>query len=234
MACAPITQSRHITRRGVTRSSLRSRGGMMRVGVTGHVGLTAASAPLIFAHLVEHLRDLPRVHGITCLAPGADQLFVSAIRRVGGTYEVILPSAERPSRRRSRTSWRRTRRLLRQATSIAYVPSEMSAIGATIEIAAARPVSAPQPRRHRAAPPTPCRRRGLAGSWLPRSGRPARPERDNMSASQGNKLIGDGRFDSVPRWHLASYLPNPGCPTQGACRSSSSVSREVASCRTFS
>jgi hypothetical protein len=63
----------------------------MQVGVTGHIGLTPESYAPIYAELVRVLRELPDVHGISCLAPGADEIFVSAVKDAGRTYEVVLP-----------------------------------------------------------------------------------------------------------------------------------------------
>jgi hypothetical protein len=63
----------------------------MHVGATGHIGLTPESTRLIYDELLRVLRTLPTVHGISCLAPGSDELFVSAVRDAGGTYEVVLP-----------------------------------------------------------------------------------------------------------------------------------------------
>src|SRR5688572_5339830 len=45
--------------------------------------------------MVEHLsrRAVP-VHGVTCLAPGSDQIFADVIGRLGGTYDVVVPSRD--------------------------------------------------------------------------------------------------------------------------------------------
>ncbi|MFG2010559.1 hypothetical protein ACGFNF_15945 [Micromonospora sp. NPDC048868] len=68
----------------------------LRVGVTGHINLTRDTELLVADALRVELRrisDRP-VHGVTCLAAGADQLFVRAILELGGTYEVILPALD--------------------------------------------------------------------------------------------------------------------------------------------
>ncbi|MFG1777715.1 hypothetical protein ACGFIG_14950 [Micromonospora sp. NPDC049048] len=68
----------------------------VRVGVTGHINLTRDTELLVADALLVELRrisDRP-VHGVTCLAAGADQLFVHAILELGGTYEVILPARD--------------------------------------------------------------------------------------------------------------------------------------------
>jgi hypothetical protein len=107
----------------------------MRVGVTGHIALTVGSLPIIQAALLQVLRQLPTVHGVTCLAPGSDQLFVRAVRAAGGTYEVVLPSrnyfAGTP-----RSRWRPTRRLLKRATDVTIATTR--ATGSAAHAAASR------------------------------------------------------------------------------------------------
>jgi hypothetical protein len=92
----------------------------MRIGITGHVHLAASSVPLIQAALIRALRRFPGVHGITCLAPGTDQLFVRAVRAVGGTYEVILPTRRCADRRNSRLRGRTMKRILDRASAVSY------------------------------------------------------------------------------------------------------------------
>jgi hypothetical protein len=85
----------------------------MRVGITGHIYLTAASTPLVYAGLVDALRRFPHVHGVTCLAGGTDQLFARAVRSTRGTYEVVLPARGR-----------QVGPLLRHASRISYTRFE--------------------------------------------------------------------------------------------------------------
>lgn len=63
----------------------------MRFGVTGHRILP----PTIVDRAVQHWRRvLPpgdRLHGVSNLADGADQLFASHVLAAGGTLEVVLP-----------------------------------------------------------------------------------------------------------------------------------------------
>ncbi|MGK5671748.1 hypothetical protein ACSNOB_02735 [Micromonospora sp. URMC 106] len=68
----------------------------VRVGITGHINLTRDTELLVADALRVELRrisDRP-VHGVTCLAAGADQVFVRTILDLGGTYEVILPARD--------------------------------------------------------------------------------------------------------------------------------------------
>ncbi|GIF67774.1 hypothetical protein Ais01nite_58090 [Asanoa ishikariensis] len=69
---------------------------MPRIGVTGHVRLAEGTAELVYAELVATLtaHGDGALHGVTCLADGADQLFARAVAALGGTYEVILPATD--------------------------------------------------------------------------------------------------------------------------------------------
>ncbi|MFI1989236.1 hypothetical protein [Actinoplanes sp. NPDC020271] len=67
---------------------------MIRIGVTGHIGLEPSSHRLIHAAIKAELRRHRRVHGVTCLADGADRIFVRAIRACRGTFEAVLPVPE--------------------------------------------------------------------------------------------------------------------------------------------
>ncbi|RAO25223.1 hypothetical protein MED15_00986 [Micromonospora noduli] len=70
--------------------------GPVRVGVTGHINLTSDTELLVAEALrveLGRISDRP-VHGVTCLAAGADQVFARTILDLGGTYEVILPARD--------------------------------------------------------------------------------------------------------------------------------------------
>jgi len=68
---------------------------MPRIGITGHANLTPDTVPLVAAVLREVLScaDPPLV-GVTCLAPGADQLFAGIVLELGGRVKVVLPAAD--------------------------------------------------------------------------------------------------------------------------------------------
>lgn len=69
---------------------------MPRIGITGHTSLSENTSHLIYRTMKQKL-DAYRpteLHGITCLAEGADQLFARAIIERGGTYEAILPAVD--------------------------------------------------------------------------------------------------------------------------------------------
>jgi hypothetical protein len=77
---------------------------MPRIGVTGHSNLTDPSMPLVADALraaVEQVRSElggqaadPDLTGVTCLAPGADQLFARVVLDLGGRVEVVLPAED--------------------------------------------------------------------------------------------------------------------------------------------
>ncbi|GGK72187.1 hypothetical protein [Mangrovihabitans endophyticus] len=91
---------------------------VVRVGVTGHVRLTRGSARPIYRALVDVLRAQQQhgvLHGVTCLADGADKLFARAVRDLAGTFDVVLP--EPPGGARD------IRRLLRRARWVLRMPA---------------------------------------------------------------------------------------------------------------
>jgi hypothetical protein len=67
-----------------------------RIGITGHSTLTTETARLVADALHDVLAPQADhgLVGISCLARGADQLFAQAVLDLGGTLEVVLPSAD--------------------------------------------------------------------------------------------------------------------------------------------
>jgi hypothetical protein len=83
------------------------------IGITGHIHLTRATARLVRDSMLEHLRRRAApVHGVTCLAPGSDQIFVEVLGRLGGTYDVVVPSRDHRRRLTNRHDRRRFDALL--------------------------------------------------------------------------------------------------------------------------
>lgn len=97
---------------------------MPRIGVTGHVILANGTAELVSACLAEHLRPYagPGLHGITCLAHGADQLFARQILALHGTYEAIIPAADYRECTVGRENRADFDELLALATKVDYMP----------------------------------------------------------------------------------------------------------------
>jgi hypothetical protein len=67
---------------------------MVRIGVTGHVRLRPSAHRVIIRDLKRLLRGYAGVHGVTCLAEGADRLFAEAVLACRGSFEAVLPVPE--------------------------------------------------------------------------------------------------------------------------------------------
>jgi hypothetical protein len=69
---------------------------MPKIGVTGHVHLARGTSALVYRGILDTLRPYAHegLHGVTCLASGADQLFARAVAALHGTFDVVLPAAD--------------------------------------------------------------------------------------------------------------------------------------------
>src|SRR5215472_4033900 len=70
---------------------------MMRIAITGHRGLPAATERLVDKAIRDQLaRDAADDHlvGISNLADGADQIFARAVLDAGGQLEAIVPAVQ--------------------------------------------------------------------------------------------------------------------------------------------
>jgi hypothetical protein len=65
----------------------------VRFGVTGHRVLPPGIADRAVQHWSRALPTGAALHGISCLADGADQLFATQVLAAGGTLEAIVPCA---------------------------------------------------------------------------------------------------------------------------------------------
>jgi hypothetical protein len=66
----------------------------VRVGFTGHQSLPERCIAEIERELRMKLEQVaPGLTGLSCLAVGADQMFAIAVLNIGGTLEVVVPSA---------------------------------------------------------------------------------------------------------------------------------------------
>jgi hypothetical protein len=67
----------------------------LRVAVTGHRDLTPATADLVSLAIRDILTPYaPAIVGVSCLAPGADQIFADMILDLGGELEAIVPARD--------------------------------------------------------------------------------------------------------------------------------------------
>jgi hypothetical protein len=101
---------------------------VQRIGVTGHVNVSNDVAQWVTTALTQRLGGVldPPVHGVTCLAAGADQIFAKVILALSGTLEVVLPAGDY-SRSMAETEGGATfKELLRQASSVEIMPFETS------------------------------------------------------------------------------------------------------------
>ena len=101
---------------------------MIRIGVTGHSNLSAESTELVFGGLRDaiepHADD--GLHGITCLAAGADQLFARAVLSLGGQYDVILPAPDYRDTVVKPANLADFDTLLAEASDVQFMPFETS------------------------------------------------------------------------------------------------------------
>ena len=69
---------------------------MPRIAITGHVHLSVETTALVSTSVTEALREFDgeELHGVTCLADGADRIFARAVLALHGTIEVILPAGD--------------------------------------------------------------------------------------------------------------------------------------------
>ncbi|MEU4516439.1 hypothetical protein AB0G05_43710 [Nonomuraea wenchangensis] len=68
---------------------------MVRIGVTGHMNLTPATAHLVSDALRAHLASFTgELVGVSCIARGADSLFADEVLAAGGSLEAVLPSRD--------------------------------------------------------------------------------------------------------------------------------------------
>jgi hypothetical protein len=68
--------------------------GCPRVAVTGHRDLTERTARLVSSAIHETLAPYgPDLVGVSCLAPGADQIFARAVLGLGGRLHVVVAAS---------------------------------------------------------------------------------------------------------------------------------------------
>jgi hypothetical protein len=97
---------------------------MPKIGVTGHIHLTESTSALVYRRITDALRPLAGagLHGVTCLANGADQLFARAVDALDGTFDVVLPAIDYRQRVVDRDDRPAFDELLDRAVSVFYMP----------------------------------------------------------------------------------------------------------------
>jgi hypothetical protein len=101
---------------------------MQRIAVTGHVNVSDEIAQWLVSALTKRLGEGQGspVHGITCLAKGADQLFAKVVISLNGTFEVVLPARDYAQWMRDAGYGDPFSELLEQASSVQTMPFETS------------------------------------------------------------------------------------------------------------
>jgi hypothetical protein len=104
------------------------RHGVQRIAVTGHVNVSEDVARWVEGALTERLGRVlaSQLHGITCLAKGADQLFAQVILTLRGTLDVVLPARDYAHVVAEAGAGETFQSLLGQATSVRTMPFETS------------------------------------------------------------------------------------------------------------
>lgn len=97
---------------------------MPRIAVTGHMDLTAESAPLVYQAVVDELAPYAGdgLTGISCIARGADSVFAQAVLDVGGKLEVVLPAAGYREQKVKADHAPQFDELMRRATTVRIMP----------------------------------------------------------------------------------------------------------------
>jgi hypothetical protein len=95
-----------------------------RIAVTGHMNLTADSAPLVYQAIADALAQFGRdeLTGISCIARGADSIFAQAILDLGGHLEVVLPAEGYREKKVKPDHARQFDELIRRATTVRTMP----------------------------------------------------------------------------------------------------------------
>ncbi len=100
---------------------------VIRIGITGHTRLPRPTAARIRAELSSILARYGAVHGVTCLAEGADQIFAEAVLARGGSFEAIVPAADYRVAAVRHANRRRFDALIGSARQVVSMPFERSA-----------------------------------------------------------------------------------------------------------
>ena len=95
---------------------------MTRVAVTGHTDLPPDTTGLVADGLRAVLADAVPLVGLTCLAPGADQLFAEVVLDLGGRVEIVLPAADYREAKVAPGAWPRFDDLVRRADRVRTLP----------------------------------------------------------------------------------------------------------------
>ncbi|WP_113704136.1 hypothetical protein [Nonomuraea lactucae] len=97
----------------------------MRIAISGHRDLSRETAGLVRSAIREILQPFTAdLVGVSCLAPGADQIFADVVVELGGRLEVVVP-ARQYGRRLPAAHRSAYARRLRHAASVRSLPFEL-------------------------------------------------------------------------------------------------------------
>jgi hypothetical protein len=111
-----------------------------RIGIAGHSDLSTSSRLAVRAELARTLSAhswTGGLVGVSCLAPGADQLFGQVVLDLGGKLEVILPAPDYRDRQIGPTDAPIFDRLVASASSVRVMGFEQSCRAAYMAASAA-------------------------------------------------------------------------------------------------
>lgn len=90
--------------------------------MTGHTDLPPDTAGLVADALRAVLAGTAPLVGLTCLAPGADQLFAEVVLELGGRVEVVLPADDYRDEKVTPAQWPLFDELVRRADRVRTMP----------------------------------------------------------------------------------------------------------------
>lgn len=101
---------------------------MAKIGVTGHMNLTAATVPLVREAIRKVLAPyVPEgLVGVSCIAAGADSIFADVVLDLGGALVVVLPAVDYRARKVKPEHAEQFDDLIRRASSVRVMPYEVS------------------------------------------------------------------------------------------------------------
>jgi hypothetical protein len=110
----------------------RLEGRVVHIGITGHVLLGHGTAELVDRALREVLAPWagPGLVGVTCLAPGSDQIFARVVLELGGRLEVVLPAPDYREKKIEAEGLAEFDRLLRAASRVSFTGHRSSGLRA--------------------------------------------------------------------------------------------------------
>jgi hypothetical protein len=113
-------------------SCWRLEGRVVHIGITGYALLGAGTADLVDKALREALAPWagPSLVGVTCLAPGSDQIFARAVLELGGRLEVVLPAPDYRETEIDAENQAEFDHLLRAASTVSFTDHRSSGVDA--------------------------------------------------------------------------------------------------------